>query len=64
MSAPACVTVTAEQWSQLLQIVVLLPFASIVFWTLVRDFDRYEYRVRRFLRRRRIRAIRARRVPA
>lgn len=53
-----CVTVTAEQWAQLLQIVVLLPFGCIVAWTIGRDFDRYEYRVRRFFRRRRIRTIR------
>lgn len=64
MIAPGCLTVTMEEWARLLETQVLLYFGSIVVWTLVRDLDRYEYRVRRFLRRRRIRAIRARRVPA
>jgi hypothetical protein len=52
------IIVTAEQWAELLQLVVLLPLGCIVLWTIGRDFDLYEYRVRRFLRRRRIRAIR------
>jgi len=58
------IVVTAEQWAELLHLVILLPFACIVLWTIGRDVDLYEYRVRRFLRRRRIRAIRARRAAA
>lgn len=58
------IVVTAEQWAELLQLVVLLPLACVVFWTIGRDWFIYEDRIRRFRRRRRIRAIRARRVAA
>jgi hypothetical protein len=60
----SCITVTAQQWESLLQFVVVSPIATVVIYSLIRDLDRYEYRVRRFLRRRRIRAIRARRLEA
>ena len=60
----SCIIATAEQWETLLQTVLVAPAATVFVYSLIRDLDRYEYRVRRFFRRRRLRAIRARRLQA
>lgn len=65
MTAPTCYVITARDFQALIDAVLLIPLIVLVVNAIFRDWFRYEDRIRRFLRRRRIRAIRqARQVQA
>lgn len=58
MNAPSFFVVTAADWEFVVKVIILTPFFTVLWYSLLRDQDEWERRIRRFFRRRRLRAIR------
>lgn len=63
MSSPSFFVVTAADWEFVVKVITLTPFFTVLWYSLLRDQDEWERRIRRFFRRRRLRAIRQGRAP-